>query len=224
MKHLWVDNHFGDKWYHRIKRRHTPLWNFVSFFIKEFKVKSLFEVGGGPAPLQKLVETYTNIEVNEKYATENTPKCRQIIADFSTYDISKETSPDLFLGMGVIEHFENYESFLKKAIELKPKFIIVSFFNGLNKSDSDRIRVREENKKHEKINKYWINHYSEKCLLAFLKEEGVLKKSCIISLPCKNNRTNGESVLIINLCNEQNFDKTINDILMETGRMGGKSG
>lgn len=210
MNYLWTENYFNDAWYREIQTRHEPLWDFVNRFIKQYGVQSIFEVGGGPAPLSSTVSKYTNVDVNEKYARESTQTFRQITADFLTIDIpTEDINPDLFLGMGVIEHCHNYKPFIERTLFLNPKYIIISFFFGLNR-DMDKIRKRMSGKGIDSCQPYWVNRYSKAKLEEFLKEKDVLNKSHIISLPCLSGM---EDVLIINLQSETNFAKNLNDIM-----------
>lgn len=210
MKYLWTEDHFNDDWYHKIQARHKPLWNFVKLFIEQNNIQSVFEVGGGPAPLRNMVKKYTNIDVNEKYKMESTENFKQIIADFMNVEIlSEDFGPDLFLAMGVVEHCEHYKKFIEKTLSLNPKFIIISFFFGLNRS-RDKIKKRVSNRNVSECYPYWTNCYSRVCLEEFLKEKGVLNKSHIISLLCSNGM---EDVLIINLRSEVNFARDLNNLL-----------
>jgi hypothetical protein len=213
MNYLWTEGHFGDAWYRKIQAHHIPLWSFVNNFIKQHKVQSIFEVGGGPAPLRSTVSKYTNVDVNEKYRKESTQTFKQITADFSTLNVLNEETPDLFLGMGVVEHCEHYNRFIEKALSLNPKYIIISFFFGLDRN-KDEIRKRMSGRGVDGCQPYWINRYSKAGLEEFLTEKGILNKSYFISLPCSNGRTELiEDVLIINLRSEANFARNLNNIM-----------
>lgn len=216
MNYLWTENYFNDAWYDKTQKRHSVLWDFVKTFIKQYNVQSIFEVGGGPAPLHNTVSKYTNVDVNEKYARESTQSFRQITANFLTIDLpAEDINPDLFLGMGVIEHCHDYKPFIERALFLNPKYIIISFFFGLNRN-IDRIRIRKSIKGVDECQPYWVNRYSKKRLEEFLKEKGILDKCHFVSMPCSNGKTKlMEDVLIINLQSETNFAKNLITI-MET--------
>lgn len=156
----WDNKSVND--YKDMHLRHKLLWNFVTNFIFNNKITSIIEVGGGAYNLiSKLVKNYINIDINNSL-NEN------IKQDFLTMDISPYVGKyDLFLSCAVIEHCNDYKEFIKRAVGLKTKFAIISFFFGLNK---DKIYPEKDRDN----GRFILNSYSQKTIEDALKEIGII--------------------------------------------------
>lgn len=195
MNDFW---NYEEKWYKNLIYRHRPLWMYVLNFIKENKVESIFEVGGGYGELKNYVKEYVCVELNKEIVEEK--KDNYIYGDFCKIDVEEwKGKVDLFIALAVVEHCDHYKEFLQKAIEMKPKYILISFFMGLCKLDRDRIRVRESRKGRNKGKIYFWNRYCRSGLLKTLEEFGVLNKSELVNLPCLNGNKSGEELLVIRM-------------------------
>ena len=209
MNDFWDD--CGDRWYTPLSNRHRRLRKFVAKFIIDFEIKSMLEVGGAYGKWRKLVDDYTCIELNKKACETMEKYTNYIHGDFCKIDmeqIPKES--DLFLALAVVEHCNGYKEFLKRAIELNPKYIIINFFRGLSIYDEDKFKIKTKNNK-----PYYLNRYSRKVLYDVLEEFGVLDKSIIVNIKCETDNKQGEDVLIINLQKEVESSLKINKIMEE---------
>lgn len=167
----WWDDK-GRNAYELMNRRHRLLWAWVKNFIKENKIKSIFEVGGGLTSEAKgLVPIYQAVDINRQTDA--------IHEDFTKMDVSPwKNKFDLFLGCGVVEHCDGYAEFFKRVIALKPKHAIISFFWGVNRSNDRRLESGTKSGKHF----FWYNKYSRAGIEEELKRLEVFDKSQFVTL------------------------------------------
>jgi hypothetical protein len=80
---------------------------------------------------------------------------------------------DLFLALAVVEHCPDYRGFIRKAMALQPRYIVVSFFRGLSTRKEDRIVKRKsvESEWSTAGGVYWDNRYCQRNLVAYLKSQ-----------------------------------------------------
>ena len=209
MNDFW-DNCDG-RWYNILSSRHLTLHRFVARFITDFDIKSMVEVGGAYGKWRKLVDDYTCIELNKKAYEKMKDVTNYIYGDFHKIDMATiPKEKDLFIALAVVEHCNGYKEFLKRAIELNPKYIIINFFRGLSIYDEDKFKIKTKNNK-----PYYLNRYSRKVLYDVLEEFGVLDKSIIVNIKCETDNKQGEDVLIINLQKEVESSLKINKIMEE---------
>ena len=209
MNDFWDD--CEEKWYKILTHRHRTLWNFVTRFISDFEIKSMVEVGGAYGRWKKLVDDYTCIELNKKACEKMKDVANYIYGDFHKIDmeqIPKEN--DLFIALAVVEHCNGYKEFLKRAIELNPRYIIISFFLSLSIKDKDAFKIKSKDGR-----PYYLNRYSRKALYDVLEELGILDKSMIFNIRCETGNKQGDDVLVVNLRKEVESSFKINKILEE---------
>jgi len=136
MNEQWT---FGTEPYKAMIARHLPLWCWIENFIKDNSIKSIVDVGGGIGYAQHFVKPkdYTLYDQNvEMVKRALALKWRAYHGDFTSCSINKATkNADLVLITGVVEHAMVLAPFLKKALEVQPRFILVSFFKGFQPVD-----------------------------------------------------------------------------------------
>ena len=164
---VWI---MDERPYLAMRRRHAALWRFLPAFIKEFGVRSLIEIGCGTAELAPLVPRYLGIDLNRQIAAWAQPLGRHVVnADWLTMSMQhlEGTEPDLVLAAAVVEHCADYRPFVDRMLALKPRFVIVTFFLGVDGTE-DVIRPREENGI-----TYYENHYAFAGVIEFLQARGL---------------------------------------------------
>ena len=209
MNDFW-DNCDG-RWYNILSSRHLTLHRFVARFITDFDIKSMVEVGGAYGKWRKLVDDYTCIELNKKAYEKMKDITNYIYGDFCKIDMATiPKEKDLFIALAVVEHCNGYKKFLQRAIELNPKYIIINFFFGLTRFETDRYKIKSKNGK-----KYYANKYSKKVLYEVLEDLGILDRSTIIRINTLTSNKVGEDVLIVNLRKEVESSFKIDKIMEE---------
>ena len=126
--------------YNSMYKRHYPLHSWLKEFIKEKGIESIFEIGGGTINAgNHYVKDYIAVDINEN--------ADAIHEDFKTIDVSQfKKRFDLVLSCSVIEHNYGYEEFLEQIVRLKPKYAVISFFNGLDRPESKIIPSKIDGK------------------------------------------------------------------------------
>ena len=209
MNDFW--DKYGNEMYTTMENRHLPLRKFVAKFITDFDIKSMVEVGGGYGKWKELVEDYTCIELNKRAYEKMKFIANYIHGDFCEIDLEQvPKNSDLFMALAVVEHCKGYKEFLKLAIELNPRYIIINFFFGLTELKVDKYKIKSKNGK-----KYYTNKYSRKVLYKVLEDLGVLDRSTIIRMNTLTSNKKGEDVLIVNLRKEVESSFKINKIMEE---------
>jgi len=124
--------------YLRMADRHLPFSAALTQFIVANKVKSIVEIGCGPANLSHLVDDYTGIDTNEEVLRDNALNYGH--GTWINDDWRNVSAPraDLFVSSSVIEHCESFEAFLTWMLALSGPYIVVTFHKGLR--GSARIR------------------------------------------------------------------------------------
>ena len=209
MNDFW--DKYGNEMYTTMANRHLHLRKFVAKFIADFDIKSMVEVGGGYGKWKELVEDYTCIELNKKACETMKHTANYIHGDFCKIDIEQiPKNSDLFMALAVVEHCNGYKEFLKRAIELNPRYIIISFFLSLSIKDKDAFKIKSKDGR-----PYYLNRYSRKALYDVLEELGILDKSMIFNIKCETGNKQGDDVLVVNLRKEVESSFKINKILEE---------
>jgi len=149
----------ADKWptirrddYLRMADRHLPFSAALMRFIVTNKVKSIVEIGCGPANLSHLVDDYTGIDTNEEVLRDNALNYGHgtwINDDWRNVDATT-LMVDLFVSSSVIEHCESFEPFLEWVNRLASPYSVVTFHKGLR----NRARIRRD-----KLPPLFDNHY-----------------------------------------------------------------
>jgi len=170
--------------YTKMFKRHLGLWRWVDEFMALNKIKSVFEVGPGLLDnINKKVETYQSVDL--------TKNGNSIYDDFTTMNLDEFKGKfDLLLACAVVEHCNGYRDFFKRALDIKAKFVVISFFNGINRYEE---HIKTVSDKHTNEFKFYLNSYSQREMEKELDKLGVLNKSEFITLGRKN------SILIIRL-------------------------
>ncbi len=117
-------------------KRHKPLWELIEKFIQDNNIGSIVDVGGGMGYASKYCKKYVVFDRNPKMIELLTSRdITAYLDDFIHADIKSVIGYDLVLMLALIEHTGNLQAFIEKALEIRPKFIIVSFFKGLVTKD-----------------------------------------------------------------------------------------
>ncbi len=218
MDEIWENR--GKLAYDAMIARHKPFWLFMRDFINEFGIKRLVDVGGGIGFPSVFVNKndYLLIDYNKRMVKRAKMQRRKaIFGEFVKTDTSKYTGKyDLILMAAVVEHCDGYVEMIKKAIEMKPKFIVVSFFMGL-KRKTDRVCRRFSYGGEE----YRVIQYSRNVLKENLKSMGLEGKYDIFKIrkhpekfPFRLPRsTIRDTVLAIDLTDDKDFSEKIRRIL-----------
>ena len=154
----------SEKTYSGMRKRHPDVWHYLDRFIAARKIKSILEVGCGlVSPVCNMVDEYQAVDVN--ISTD------AIHEDFTTMDVTQfEGKYDLLFSSAVIEHCNGYEKFIEQVVKVKPKYAIITFFNGLHWEENLFMEcIKEE----ETLGKFWWNRYCEKSLKDFLSKLGL---------------------------------------------------
>jgi len=135
----------------------------------------MLEIGGGQGYASELVSTYCGIEPNPIAVTDG----RRLYPQHTFHQAHFEDVPlrlirgryDLVLACAVVEHCQHYKAFILRAMMLKPRFILVSFFRGLNR-DADMIRriVSNDTEWSRAGGVYYDNSYAKGPLERWLAE------------------------------------------------------
>lgn len=166
-------------WYIMLVSRHKPLWEFFEKFVSKFNIKSLIDVGGGYGYASKFVNEYVAVEVNQRAVGVMLKKkkfdqtCGIVCGDFTKLDLDAFKEPDAIIIFAVVEHLDSYKPIIEKAISLKPKFVLVSFFNGLGEVEKTIKQTAHSGRKHI------LKRYAFKDLADFLREQNVLDLSTV---------------------------------------------
>ena len=170
--------------YTKMFKRHLGLWRWVDEFMAHNKIESVFEVGPGLLDnINKKVKTYQSVDL--------TKNGDSIYNDFTTMNLDEFSGKfDLLLACGVIEHCNGYKDFFRRVLDINAKFVVISFFNGINRYEDIIKRVSD---KHTHEFKFYVNSYSQAEMEIELDKLGLLDKSEFITLGKKN------SILIIRL-------------------------
>lgn len=142
-------------------KNHHHLWNYITKFVTDNNIKSIFEVGPGQfSPVRSMVSDYTAIDLNNAVDA--------VHEDFSTMSLApfNKRNYDLFLAAAVIEHCEGYEAFFRQMRKLPFKYGIVSFFTGLGRDEEIRRRIFFHGLK------VWRNKYCLQGVMEFLDTNG----------------------------------------------------
>lgn len=133
--------------YKAMVSRHIPLWEYVSRLIAENGIKSIVDCGGGIGHAAQFVEPdkYTLYDCSQKMVDLSLTEGRNAVCgDFTTATTSIQAvkGADLVLILAVVEHACTLEPFIKKALEIEPRFILVSFFKGLKPKVGKTVKVK----------------------------------------------------------------------------------
>jgi SAM-dependent methyltransferase len=116
--------------------RHRPLWSFVEKLVYKYRISSIVDVGGGMGYARRLCSKYAIFDLNPKMVGYLKKEgVDAYLKDFTEADIASVKNYELVLILAIVEHTGRLEDFLKKALEINPKFILVSFFKGLQHSN-----------------------------------------------------------------------------------------
>ncbi len=160
-------------WYDGRKNCHAELWQFVERFIRDNRVASILEVGGGHGYASELVDRYCGVEVNPLavLAGHNRyPHAMFIEGDFCNMDLTGVAGQyDMVLACAVAEHCVSYKPLIVKAMQARPRFVVVSFFCGLDRQEDQIDRVESQDTEwSEAGGVYWNNAYARKPLTDWL--------------------------------------------------------
>jgi len=182
-------------WYAERRRLHPELWAFVKRFIAEHCIQSVLEVGGGDARVATIVKRYIGVERNAHCVESWPPHAIPVIGDWCQLtEIEKLNGRfDLVLALAVAEHCPSIEACLEPALLAGPRFIVASFFRGLDR-DCDTINLVEsvDSEWSEAGGQYYDNAYSRAGLALWLESAGLADRSRV--------ETHGtDAVLVIEL-------------------------
>jgi len=157
------DNGWNLQWFEdRLKGREAT-FRCVSEICKKTECQTVLDVGGGIGLLRRFLPTdikHDVVDLSSKakqFGEKLFPDVRFITGTID--NIVDEY--DAIIAIWVVEHMNDYESFLKTAWNRANKIIVISFGNGLD--DNERIKKRFRN--------YWNNKYSFPKLESFINTE-----------------------------------------------------
>ncbi len=162
-----------EAWYDGRKDGHPELWQFVERFIRANRIASMLEVGGGYGYASELVERYCGIESNPAAALvghNRYPHATFIEGNFCNMELRGLAGQyDLVLACAVAEHCASYKPLIVKAIQVQPRFVLVSFFRGLDRPQDQINRMESRDTEWSQAGGvYWDNAYSERPLTDWL--------------------------------------------------------
>lgn len=208
---------FDEGAYMGMLARHVHLWSFINRFIREFRIESCLEVGGGVSPVLEWIQPgmrYRGVDINPnavELARKSYPERDLLAGDWTDNGQKCEPDwvPDLFLSCATVEHCRHYRPFLARALRTNPRFLIVSFFRGLDRPNN----LFHEQRDAEGNFRYYLNMYSGAKLMDWVRAEfdGVF---LVYNLPSANRNRKTEGVLVGNL---RDF---VPDFAERVGRMG----
>lgn len=184
--------------YKTMLHRHPQLWEFIKSFIEENKIKSVLEIGGGYAWIPKYgIKDYVSIDINEKVQALNQkryPQFEFVVEDFAdTFPLVYRDRFDAIFAIGVIEHTPRWKEFLQNIVDIRPKYAIVTFFNGLNNKKPAYRLVTKRGVEH-----CHLYHHTKHEILSYLKEIGVEDSEYeIFDIPQNNKKYPTETILML---------------------------
>lgn len=160
-------------WYEGRKHGHIELWQFVERFVRENGITSMLEVGGGHGYASELVERYCGVELNPDavLAGHNRyPHAMFIEGDFCNMELTGLAGQyDLVLACAVAEHCVSYKPLIVGAMQMQPRFVVVSFFCGLDRPHDESNRMESKDTEWSKTGGvYWDNAYARAPLAEWL--------------------------------------------------------
>ena len=208
---------FKPHFYTMMASRHMPLWEFLRDFRREFKIKSCIAVGGGKGYSRWNFEDYLIIDINKKldwYLSKK--KIPHIVCDFKELDVSDlKGKYDLVTIFAVVEHAGDYMPFIRKALELEPKYILISFFNNLNRKEDKISNLTSHGQMEYRIAKFSIDELNKK-----LEKEGILDKCKIFKFSRKQlgkrmpRHTIYDDVLVIDNNNTESINERVDKLCL----------
>lgn len=160
-------------WYEGRKDGHIELWQFVERFVRDNRITSMLEVGGGHGYASELVDRYCGVELNPTVVLAGRnryPHATFIEGDFCTLNgTGRAGFFDLVLACAVVEHCASYKPLIVKAVQAQPRFVVVSFFRGLDRPRDEINRMKSKDTEwSEAGGVYWDNAYARKPLVEWL--------------------------------------------------------
>lgn len=148
--------------YGRMKARHPHLWKYVEKFVEGKNIQSILDVGCGTYTPYRFSGDWVGIDVNSTIIKFNVVK-----SDFLTHDFDREF--DMVLIAGVVEHYKARElkRFIEKALEVNPKYILISLFMGVGRKGSRTITMIAPGRKQK------MTRHGEKTIERIMKELGL---------------------------------------------------
>jgi len=182
MNEDWEDNDSVS--YKRMHKNHKLQWEFINTFIAERDIKSILDVGCGNHNLYNFSGDWVGIDVNTTLKND-----KIITADFLDYKFDREF--DMVLIAGVVEHYklEQFKTFIKAALKVNPKYILITLFMGIKEKNS-RISSLITSKKNYKISRFGklsIKRVMEELNLDDYSIEELLRRSTVIIIRRESN-------------------------------------
>lgn len=167
--------------------RHAALWRFMPKWIRAFGIRSLLEVGGADGRLTEYVDRHTIVDVAPRLwpgrILRYDERRQHVREDWLGTMIQPFIGRyDAFVSLAVVEHCDGFERFLDRALACEPKYVCISFFNGLTKGSEQRHIVKSRSG-----HLYHHNHYSLKSVKDFLVERELTGRAALVNLPAQKN-------------------------------------
>jgi 2-polyprenyl-3-methyl-5-hydroxy-6-metoxy-1,4-benzoquinol methylase len=165
----------SEVFWNKMKKRHAALWTFLEAFVRmnnEGKMRIL-EVGGAYGYVSEWAKgRYVGIERSPsmiELGKQKYPDAKFINDDFVHMDTRQFQAQffHLVFAAGVIEHCPEYQTFIRRALDVNAPTIVITFFRGLLRDEDHFQKVVSP----EAI--YYENYYSGKRLTEFLEREGI---------------------------------------------------
>ena len=169
----------GEEWYQAKMDSHKPLWQHLREWVIGSGLSRILEIGGGCGLGADILDAadYCCVDVNQ-VAVERGQRAsadgrRFIHDDWCDMDGSQFVSRyDVVLGCFVVEHCDNYATFLDKAFAVQPRWVAVSFFQSLSRPVSKTEKHASGESAWSKPGSYWENQYSASGIIDFLENRG----------------------------------------------------
>jgi len=163
-------NH-GAAFYQPMILRHAAMWGRVAGLIAKRRVSSVFEVGCGLGHIAANVPRYCGVDLNPNVialAQQRHTDAEFLVDDWLTMDTAALVGRfDMVLACGVIEHCAHWRPFAEKALALRPRLLVISFFLS-GRAARQHIRVVEK----PGCAPYYENRYPKADIVEGLAELG----------------------------------------------------
>lgn len=133
---------YGTEQYEYWRKSHEATHDVVRQFIRLAGVDRVLEIGGGDGAMASSMQPgkYVNIDANPQAMA----ICRRNggiagCGDWRTFDWKTLVWwADMVLACNVLEHTGHVGQFIAKSLDQNPRWIVMSFFNGLGESNPNK--------------------------------------------------------------------------------------
>lgn len=148
------DEKWDLQWYKERSIGRESVFHKVANICQEFECKSVLDVGGGVGIMRHFLREDIRYDVVDLSSSAKLYG-EHLFPDVQFITGRVEDVKDQYcaiIGMQVVEHMPEYETFLKYAWEKAKKIVVLTFRNGLDETETIKLQNR--------CNDYWDNKYS----------------------------------------------------------------